>query len=77
MVTVEVDPVRVESRLAAGEIGGPGCGGVQGGWGRARARRIAGLADPVRPRRARCQACAVTDVLLPVTVLLRTAYATE
>jgi hypothetical protein len=28
MVTVEVDPVRVESRLAAGEIGCPGCGGV-------------------------------------------------
>jgi hypothetical protein len=40
-------------------------------------RRIAGLADPVRPRRARCRACAVTHVLLPVTVLLRRAYAAE
>jgi hypothetical protein len=77
MVTVEVDPVRVESRLAAGEIGCPGCGGVLGGWGHGRARRIAGLADLVRPRRARCRACAVTHVLLPVTVLLRRAYAAE
>jgi hypothetical protein len=77
MVTVEVDPVRVESRLAAGEIGCPGCGGVLGGWGHARVRRIEGLADPVRPRRARCRACAVTHVLLPVTVLLRRAYAVE
>jgi hypothetical protein len=77
MVTVEVDPVRVESRLAAGEIACPGCGGVLVGWGRARTRRIAGLGDPVRPRRARCRACAVTHVLLPVTVLLRRAYAAE
>jgi hypothetical protein len=30
MVTVEVDPVRVESRLAAGEIACPCCGGVLG-----------------------------------------------
>jgi hypothetical protein len=34
VVTVEVDPVRVESRLAAGGIGCPTCGdGVLGGWG--------------------------------------------
>lgn len=77
MVTVEVDPVRVESRLAAGEIGCPGCGGVLGGWGHARVRRIAGLADAVRPRRARCRACAVTHVLLPVSMLLRRAFAAE
>src|SRR5271166_5764051 len=68
MVTVEVDPVRVESWLAAG---------VLGGWGYARARRVEGLSDPVRPRRARCRACLVTHVLLPVTVLLRRAYAAE
>ena len=44
MVTVEVDPVRVESRLAAGAIACPTCGdGVLGGWGYARARRIDGL----------------------------------
>ena len=78
MVTVEVDPVRVESRLAAGGIGCPTCrDGVLGGWGYARARQIEGLSDLLRPRRARCRACAVTHVLLPVTVLLRRAYAAE
>ena len=45
MVTVEVDPVRVESRLAAGEIGCPrGGDGVLTGWGHARSRWIDGLA---------------------------------
>jgi transposase-like protein len=78
MVTVEVDPVRVESRLAAGEIGCPRCGeGVLAGWGYARARWIEGLADSLRPRRARCRSCRATHVLLPVTVLLRRAYAAE
>jgi hypothetical protein len=78
MVTVEVDPVRVESRLAAGGIGCPTCrDGVLGGWGYARARQIEGLSDPLRSRRARCRACAVTHMLLPVTVLLRRAYAAE
>lgn len=78
MVTVEVDSARVESRLAAGAIECPACGeGVLGGWGYARARRIEGLGDPVRPRRARCRACAATHVLLPVTLLLRRAYAAE
>jgi hypothetical protein len=78
MVTVEVDPVRVESRLVAGGIGCPACGvGVLGGWGYARARQVEGLSDPVRPRRARCRSCMVTHVLLPVTVLLRRAYAGE
>jgi hypothetical protein len=78
MVTVEADVVRVESRLAAGGIGCPTCRvGVLGGWGYARARQVEGLSDPVRPRRARCRACAVTHVLLPVTVLLRRAYVAE
>ena len=78
MVTVEADPVRVESRLAAGEIGCPCCGdGVLGGWGHARARRIVGVADPVRPRRARCRGCLVSHVLLPVTLLLRRAYSAD
>ncbi|MGH3553721.1 MAG: helix-turn-helix domain-containing protein, partial [Mycobacterium sp.] len=78
MVTVEADVVRVESRLASGGIACPTCrGGVLGGWGYARARQIQGLSDPVRPRRARCRACMVTHVLLPVTVLLSRAYAAE
>lgn len=78
MVTVEADLVHVESRLTAGQIGCPACSqGVLGAWGFARARRVAGLAGPVRPRRARCRSCLVTHVLLPVTVLLRRAHAAE
>ena len=78
MVTVEADPVRVESRLAAGGIGCPTCrDGVLGGGGYARFRQIEGLSDPLRPRRARCRSCLVTHVLLSVTVLLRRAHAAE
>lgn len=78
MVTVEVDPVRVESRLAAGELSCPSCpNGVLARWGFARSRRVFGMAEPVRPRRSRCRACAVTHVLLPVTLLLRRAYTAE
>src|SRR5258705_3416822 len=78
MVTVEADPVHVESRLAAGGIGCRTWGvGVLGGWEYARARQIESLSDLLRPRRARCRACRVTYVLLPVTVLLRRAYAAE
>lgn len=75
MVTVEVDSVRVESRLSAGEVSCPSCpDGVLAGWGFARPRRVIGLPEPVQPRRSRCRTCAVTHVLLPVTVLLRRAY---
>ena len=78
MVTVEVDPERVEFRLAAGQLSCPSCShGVLAGWGFARIRRVVGSAEPVRPRRSRCRACAVTHVLLPVTLLLRRAYAAE
>ena len=35
------------------------------------------MADPVRPRRARCRSCLVTHVLLPVTLLLRRAYGAD
>lgn len=78
MVTVEVDSVCVESRLAAGELRCPSCpGGVLAGWGYARCRRVVGTAELVRPRRSRCRSCAVTHVLLPVSLLLRRAYAAE
>ena len=71
MVTVEVDPERVESRLAGGEMSCPSCpDGVLVRWGFARARQVVGLVGPVRPRRSRCRGCAVTHVLLPVTLLL-------
>ena len=73
MVTVEVDPVRVESRLAAGEIAYPCRGGVLGGWGHGSARTIARLADPVSAAAGPLPECAVTRVLLPVTVFSRRA----
>ena len=72
MVTVEIDPVCVESRLSAGELRCPVCPlGVLGGWGHARARSVVGGRGRVRPRRARCRDCSVTQVLLPVSLLLR------
>jgi hypothetical protein len=76
-VTVEADPVRVESRLVAGLLDCPGCPGVLRPWGWARPRRVNGIGDGLRPRRARCGGCLVTHVLLPVTVLLRRAYAAD
>jgi hypothetical protein len=55
MVTVEVDLVRVESRLAAGELSCPSCpDGVLARWGFGRSRRVVRLEGPVRPRRSRC-----------------------
>jgi hypothetical protein len=77
LVTVEADPVRVESRLAAGLLGCPGCPGVLRPWGWARSRRVGGIGVVLRPRRARCAGCLVTQVLLPVTLLLRRAYAAD
>lgn len=77
LVTVEADQVRVESRLVAGQVGCPDCPGVLRPWGWARPRGVHGLAGVLHPRRARCPVCLVTHVLLPVTVLLRRAYAVE
>lgn len=78
MVTVEVDPERVESRLAGGEMSCPSCpDGVLVRWGFARSRQVVGSVALVRPRRSRCRGCAVTHVLLPVTLLLRRAYVAE
>lgn len=73
MVTVEADPVAVEARLVGGRVGCPVCPGVLRAWGWARRRRVLGL-GPVRPRRARCASCRVTQVLLPVTVLARLGH---
>jgi hypothetical protein len=77
LVTVEADQVRVESRLAAGQVECPGCREVLRPWGWAAPRGVHGIAEVLRPRRSRCSACLVTHVLLPVTVLVRRAYATE
>jgi len=73
VLTVGANAVEVEGRLAGGEFECPGCGGVLGRWGWARARVLRGGrgAVRVRPRRARCVGCGVTHVLLPVFALLR------
>ena len=76
MVTVEADQVRVESRLTDGQLDCPTCEGVLAPWGWARPRRVRGSA--VAPAAAGAvRGCLVTHVLLPVTVLLRRAYAVE
>lgn len=77
VVTVEADPVLVESRLMTGKVVCPGCAAVLRPWGWARPRMVFGLVGVLVPRRARCAGCLVTHVLLPVTVLLRRAYAVE
>jgi hypothetical protein len=79
-LTVEVDPSRVERRLAAGEIRCPTCAGVLSPWGWARSRVLRGFAASVvrvRPRRAVCPGCQVTHVLLPVAALVRRADLAE
>jgi hypothetical protein len=79
LVTVEADPVLVETRLAGGQLACPtgACGEVLRPWGWARQRKVHGIDAALRPRRARCGSCLVTHVLLPVTVLLRRAYAAD
>ncbi|MCA1682081.1 MAG: helix-turn-helix domain-containing protein [Actinobacteria bacterium] len=77
MVTVEADQVSVESRLVAGRLVCPGCRVALRPWGWGRPRGVHGLVGVLRPRRTRCPGCLVTHVLLPVTVLLRRAYAAE
>ncbi len=77
LVTVEADQVRVESRLAAGQVECPACRQPLRPWGWARPREVRGLSGVLRPRRSRCSACLITHVLLPVTVLARRAYSVE
>jgi hypothetical protein len=78
VLTVNGDRDVVERQLAGGELACPSCGGVLGGWGRGRARRVRMLAGPdelVMPRRARCRQCGGTHVLLPARFLSRRADA--
>jgi hypothetical protein len=69
----------VETRLVGGQLSCPrvDCDEALRPWGWARRREVHGISEPVRPRRARCGSCLVTHVLLPVTVLLRRAYAAD
>lgn len=78
MLTVNGDRDEVERQLAGGELACPSCGGVLGGWGNARLRRVRVLRGPdaeVVPRRSRCGQCGATHVLLPAWCLLRRADA--
>jgi hypothetical protein len=79
MVTVSDSIEAVETALAVGRIGCPGCGAALSRWGWARLRVVRGVAGLVRlrPRRGRCGSCGVTQVLLPVSVLVRRADSVE
>jgi hypothetical protein len=79
MVTVSDSIEAVETALATGRIGCPECGAALSRWGWARFRVVRGPGGPVRvhPRRGRCASCGVTQVLLPVSVLVRRADAVE
>jgi hypothetical protein len=73
VLIVRNDVVRVESDLAGGRVGCPVCGGMLGPWGHARGRVLRGgeRGEVLRPRRARCRSCGVTQVLLPDVCLAR------
>ena len=80
VLTVEADRLSVERRLAAGDLGCPGCGHGLSPWGWAVARVLRGPGAQmvrVRPRRSRCAGCGVTHVLLPVFALARRADLAE
>ena len=80
MLTVNGDRGVVERQLAGGELACPSCGGVLGGWGQARLRRVRVLGGPdaeLVPRRSRCRECGASHVLLPAWCLSRRADAGE
>ena len=72
---VGTDPVEVETLLAQGRLGCPGCGGRLRRWGHARWRSVREAHERVRhrPRRAICSCCGGTHVLLAASMLLRRA----
>ena len=74
MLMVCAEQALVEAELVGGRFACPSCRGTLGAWGHARERVIrcgrGGLVS-LRPRRAKCRACAVTHVLLPDVCLLR------
>jgi len=74
-----VDLARAEADLTAGELTCPGCGGMLRPWGYGRTRQVRDHASTtltLRPRRGRCVACGVTQVLLLGAVLPRRADTT-
>lgn len=75
-MTVGLDAAAVEIDLRSGRLSCPrvDCGERLGPWGSARKRTVRG-AGRLQPRRGRCRGCRRTQVLLPVSVLLRRADA--
>lgn len=80
-VLVVLDPVSAEDELAASRISCPSCtAGRLRPWGYAHTRALRGLRGArrhVRPRRARCDQCAATHVMLPAEVPVRRADTIE
>lgn len=79
MLIVADDAQRTEVELAAGELACPDCHGELRPWGHARARwlRTFDAWRRICPRRACCNACGRTHVLLPGVMLARRADAVE
>lgn len=76
VLTVGKDEDGVERRLSGGGLACPVCRGRLRPWGHARARVVRDEGEVrwrLRPRRARCDGCGCTHVLLPVAVLVRRA----
>lgn len=72
----------VEAQLKSGGLRClvPGCGGVLARWWYGVERQLVlagGATGRVRPRRAICQSCGTTRVLLPDTMLRRRQYSAE
>jgi hypothetical protein len=73
VLTMIVEPEVVEADLAAGRLRCPACDDLLARWGFARERQVRmrdGIRS-IRPRRACCQRCATTHVLLPAWAVPR------
>ena len=68
-----VEPEVVEADLAAGRLRCPACDGPLRRWGFSRERKVRTLNGirPITPRRAYCQRCETTHVLLPAWAVPR------
>ena len=79
-VIVVLDEAWAQRELRASRLRCPGCSGRLRAWGFARARWLwqsGGARLLLRPRRARCCSCAVTQVLLPAVAPPRHAYTVD
>jgi hypothetical protein len=76
MMTVRGSQKSVETRLAAGVLRCPCCGGrlAEWGWALPRVVTMAAGEEEFRPRRGRCRECGRTHVLLPSVLWSRRRY---